>query len=282
MQIITGKTKLLGVIGDPIEHSLSPVMHNAAIKALGVDYVYIPLGIKTEDLERAIATLGGLNLEGFNVTIPHKQRIMQFLDEVSPLAKRVGATNTVWRNQQGWSGTNTDVAGFLAPLKELERNWSEIKPLVLGYGGAARAVVEGLSGLGCQGIRVVGRNLEKLALFQKEWSQVEVYQWSDLPELISASELLVNTTPIGMYPQVQESPLDDDLVKSIQPGAIVYDLIYTPRPSKLLIQSQKQGAETIDGLEMLINQGAIALEIWLQQPVPVEVMRQALLNYLQI
>jgi shikimate dehydrogenase len=105
MQIITGKTKLLGVIGDPIEHSLSPVMHNAAIKALGVDYIYIPLGIKTEDLEGAIAVLRGMNLEGFNVTIPHKQRIMQFLDEVSPLVKRVGATNTV-------TGRGLPVVGF--------------------------------------------------------------------------------------------------------------------------------------------------------------------------
>ncbi|TVQ48206.1 MAG: shikimate dehydrogenase [Gloeocapsa sp. DLM2.Bin57] len=282
MQLITGKTKLLGVIGDPIEHSLSPVMHNAGIKALGVDYVYIPLAIKTEDLEGAIAAFRGMNLEGFNVTIPHKQRVMEFLDEVSPLAKKVGATNTVWANQEGWSGTNTDVAGFLAPLKLLERNWGEIKPLVLGYGGAARAVVEALSGLGCRQIRVVGRNLEKLAQFQKGWLQVEIYQWSELSELIADSELLVNTTPIGMYPYGQESPLEGDLVKLVQPGAIVYDLIYTPRPTKLLRESQQQGAVIIDGLEMLINQGAIALEIWLQRSVPVEVMRQALLNHLHI
>lgn len=282
MQLITGKTKLLGIIGDPIEHSLSPVMHNAAIEALGVDYVYIPLAIKTEDLEGAIAAFQGMNLEGFNVTIPHKQRVMEFLDEVSPLAKKVGATNTVWANPEGWSGTNTDVAGFLAPLKLLERNWGEIKPLVLGYGGAARAVVEALSGLGCRQIRVIGRNLEKLAQFQKGWSQVEIYQWSELSELIADSELLVNTTPIGMYPHGQESPLEGDLIKLIQPGAIVYDLIYTPRPTKLLRESQQQGAVIIDGLEMLINQGAIALEIWLQRSVPVEVMRQALLNYLHI
>ena len=280
MEIITGKTKLLGIIGDPVEHSLSPVMHNAGIKALGLDYVYIPLGLKTEDLAQAIATFRAINLEGFNVTIPHKQTVMQFLQEISPLAQRVGATNTVWASQQGWSGTNTDVHGFLAPLKQLERQWSEVKPLVLGCGGAARAVVEGLSGLGCREIRVIGRNLEKLNQLQREWSEVKVYQWSELLPLITESELLVNTTPLGMYPNVEESPLDDDLVKLMQPGAIAYDLIYTPRPTRWLLESQKQGALIIDGLEMLINQGAIALEMWVQRPAPVDVMRQALLNYL--
>ena len=280
MEIITGKTKLLGIIGDPIEHSLSPVMQNAAIKALGLDYVYIPFGLKTEDLAKAVTTFGAINLEGFNVTIPHKQTVMQFLQEISPLAQRVGATNTVWASQQGWSGTNTDVHGFLAPLKQLERQWSEVKPLVLGCGGAARAVVEGLSGLGCREIRVIGRNLEKLNQLQREWSEVKVYQWSELPPLIAESELLVNTTPLGMYPNLEESPLDDDLVKLIQPGAIAYDLIYTPRPTRWLLESQKRGAVIIDGLEMLINQGAIALEIWVQRPAPVDVMRQALLNYL--
>jgi len=280
MQIITGKTKLLAVIGDPIEHSLSPVMHNAAIKAMGVDYVYIPLAIKEKDIGIALATFRGINLEGFNVTIPHKQTVMQFLENISPLAQRVGATNTVWRGQDGWHGTNTDVEGFLTPLKQLDRSWSEIKPLVLGYGGAARAVIEGLTGLGCREIRVVGRDWEKLTQLSTTWSTVKGYLWGELAGLIGESELIVNTTPIGMYPHNQESPLDSYLVGLIQPGAIAYDLIYTPRPTKFLLDSQKQGAVIIDGLEMLINQGAIALEIWLQKSVPVEIMRQALYDYL--
>ncbi|MCL1469807.1 hypothetical protein LAY57_03860, partial [Argonema antarcticum A004/B2] len=117
--LITGKTKLLGVIGHPIEHSLSPVMHNAAIATLGLNYVYVPLAVKPEDLERAIAGFGAIDLVGFNVTIPHKQAIMALLSEISPQAKAVGAVNTVWRNENGWSGTNTDVEGFLAPLINL-------------------------------------------------------------------------------------------------------------------------------------------------------------------
>lgn len=280
MEIITGKTKLLGVMGDPIEHSLSPVMHNAAIQALGLDYVYIPFAVKSELLPQALAGLQALGVQGFNVTIPHKQTIINLLSEVSPLAQQVGATNTVWLTPSGWAGTNTDVEGFLTPLRKLNRPWSEIKPLVLGYGGAARAVVVGLIELGCPEIRIIGRNPEKLASFAANWSQVRAYPTTSLPQLLRETELLVNTTPIGMYPHGEQSPLEADLVTLVQPGAIVYDLIYTPNPTKLLSDSQKQGAIALDGLEMLVNQGAIALEIWLQSPVPVEIMRQSLRNYL--
>lgn len=280
MEIITGKTKLLGVMGDPIEHSLSPVMHNAAIQALGLDYVYIPFAVKSELLPQALAGLQALGVQGFNVTIPHKQTIINLLSEVSPLAQQVGATNTVWLTPSGWAGTNTDVEGFLTPLRKLNRPWSEIKPLVLGYGGAARAVVVGLIELGCPEIRVIGRNPEKLSSFAANWSQVRAYPTTSLPQLLRETELLVNTTPIGMYPHGEQSPLEADLVTLVQPGAIVYDLIYTPNPTKLLSDSQKQGAIALDGLEMLVNQGAIALEIWLQSPVPVEIMRQSLRNYL--
>ncbi|ELR98294.1 shikimate dehydrogenase [Gloeocapsa sp. PCC 73106] len=280
MEIITGKTKLLGVIGDPIEHSLSPVMHNAAIKALGLDYVYVPFAVKSADLGGAIAGLQAINCQGFNVTIPHKQAIIPFLREISPLAQMVGATNTVWREATHWQGTNTDVEGFLAPLREIERPWHEIKPLVLGYGGAARAVVVALKRLGCPEIRVVGRNLQKLADFAANWSEITSYDSSCLPELLPETELLINTTPVGMYPDTDASPIESSLIGLIQPGAIVYDLIYIPNPTKLLLETQKQGVIALDGLEMLVNQGAIALGIWLQRPLPVEIMRQSLKDYL--
>ena len=116
--MITGKTKLLGVIGHPVQHSLSPVMHNAAIATLGLDYVYLPLPVRPEDLEVAIAGFAAIGLVGFNITIPHKQAILPLLVEVSPTAQMVGAVNTVWRTKDGWVGTNTDVEGFLAPFAE--------------------------------------------------------------------------------------------------------------------------------------------------------------------
>jgi shikimate dehydrogenase len=286
MQLITGTTKLLGVIGDPIEHSLSPVMHNAAIAHLGVDYVYLPFPVKTADLGVAIGGFNAIGLQGFSVTIPHKQAILSVLSEVSAVAKVVGAVNTVWRTDSGWSGTNTDVEGFIAPLEAYNRNWSQTTPLILGHGGAARAVVVGLTQLGCTEIHIVGRDVQKLSQFQQSWVNaplpitINVHRWEQLPELISQADLVVNTTPIGMYPNVDQSPIDAAAMQKLKEGAIAYDLIYTPNPTQFLQQAQQQGAITIDGLEMLVQQGAAALKIWLEQTPPVDIMRQSLRQHL--
>jgi shikimate dehydrogenase len=280
--MITGKTKLLGVIGYPIEHSLSPVMHNAAIAHLGVDYAYLPFAIAPPDLEVAIAGFAAISIQGFNVTIPHKQAIMPLLAEISPTAQAVGAVNTVYRTERGWGGTNTDVTGFLAPLRTDPRDWSTATAVVLGNGGAARAVVAGCTELGCSQIRIVGRNPEHLRIFLHSWADaplpmnLSVHPWSDLPTLLPQATLLINTTPIGMYPQVNASPLSETEMRLLSADAIAYDLIYTPRPTRFLQQAQAQGAIALDGLEMLIQQGAAALELWLNQPAPVDVMRRSL------
>jgi shikimate dehydrogenase len=282
MQLITGKTKLLGIIGDPVGHSLSPVMHNAAIAHLGLDFIYVPFSVKGEKLETAIAGFEAINLVGFNITIPHKQAILPLLSNISAVARMIGAVNTVWRTETGWSGTNTDVEGFLAPLQRQSQDWTQVVPVVLGNGGAARAVVVGCAALGCPEIQIVGRDQLKLEKFKQSWdlaplsADLKVYTGSELPHLLSQTKLLVNTTPIGMSPNIEESPLDDRLLEKLQPGAIAYDLIYTPNPTQFLKQAEKQGAMIIDGLEMLVQQGAAALQIWLQQPIPVEVMRQSL------
>jgi shikimate dehydrogenase len=282
MQLITGTTKLLGVIGDPIEHSLSPVMHNAAIASLGVDYVYLPLPVKPADLGVAIAGFNAIGLVGFSITIPHKQAILPLLSHVSSVAQVVGAVNTVWRTETGWSGTNTDVEGFIAPLQAYKWDWSQTTPLILGYGGAARAVVVGLTQLGCTEIHVVGRNVEKLSQFQQSWVNaplpvtINVHLWEQLPQLIAQADLVVNTTPIGMYPNVEQSPIDAAAMQGLRNGAIAYDLIYTPNPTQFLRDAKNQGAITIDGLEMLVQQGAAALKIWIKQTPPVGIMRQSL------
>ena len=301
--MITGKTKLLGVIGHPVEHSFSPAIHNAAIAHLGLDYVYLPLPVKPEDLAAALQGFAAIDLVGFNATIPHKQAIIPLLSEVSPVAQAVGAVNTVWRTDAGWVGTNTDVEGFLAPLQkskvrsqksEVESNspitnyplpithYQLPNAVILGNGGAARAVVAACSQLGCAEIYVVGRNEVKLREFYDSWgnsqfqANLQVYTWDKLPDLITRADLLVNTTPIGMYPHVDRSPLSLAEMEGLKQGAIAYDLIYTPSPTLFLQHAQQQGAIAIDGLEMLVQQGAAALKIWLQQPVPVDVMRQAL------
>ncbi|TAE60840.1 MAG: shikimate dehydrogenase [Nostocales cyanobacterium] len=287
---VTGKSKLLGVIGDPIEHSLSPVMHNAALSKLGLDYVYLPFPIAPENLEVAIAGFAAVGVVGFSVTIPHKQAIIPLLSEISPVAEAIGAVNTVTRQGDRWVGTNTDVEGFIAPLQTTyQQNWSQKQAVILGNGGAARAVVAGCIQLGFSEVHLVGRNKNKLDEFRQSWhnspfvNKFEVHAWEELSNLISQANLLVNSTPVGMYPHVDNSPLSAAEMANLPTDAIAYDLIYIPKPTKFLHLAEQQGAIAIDGLEMLVQQGAAALKIWLQRDnVPVDEMRQALKNHLGI
>jgi shikimate dehydrogenase len=266
---ITGKTKLLGVIGHPIAHSLSPVIHNAALQALASDYVYAAFPVAPDDLAVAIEGLGASGVQGLSVTIPHKQAVMPLLVKITETAQLVGAVNTLWRGDYGWQGTNTDVEGFLAPLLELNRDWSESTAVVLGNGGAARAVVVGLSQLGCKEIIVVGRSQEKLAQFKDSWTDQKICQtlqvlpWKALATVLQRTALLINSTPIGMAPHSAQSPVEPSLLEKLPPTAIAYDLIYTPRPTEFLRQAQERSLVTIDGAEMLVQQGAAALKIWL-------------------
>jgi shikimate dehydrogenase len=298
MPQITGTTKLLGVIGDPIAHSLSPVIHNAAIAQLDLDYVYVAFPVKSIDLETAIAGFGAIGVVGCSVTIPHKQTIIPLLTKITPLARAVGAVNTLINTPSGWEGTNTDVAGFISPLKAIERDWSNTTAVILGNGGAARAVVAGCHQLGCKEIHVVGQNAAKLEAFMHSWQDIQLavndldspssvtlqtHQWDELTTLIAIENLLlVNATPIGMHPNTELSPVDASTMKGLRANAIVYDLIYTPSPTKFLQFAQAlNGVMVIDGLEMLVQQGAVALELWVQQPAPVDVMRQALIRHLR-
>jgi shikimate dehydrogenase len=286
-QLITGKTKLLAVIGDPIEHSLSPVMQNAAIESLGLNYVYVALAIEQRNLKTALDGFTAIELSGFNVTIPHKQSIIPLLSQIDPVANLVGAVNTVWRKNNIWYGTNTDVEGFISPLKSLTRNWTEITAVILGNGGAARAIVVGLSQLGCSEIHLVGRNMAKLDEFYRSWENVpevrqklKIHNWEQLKLLVPNADLLVNTTPVGMYPHIDNCPIEDNLMKRFSSRSIAYDLIYNPSPTRFLQLAKQQGAFTIDGLEMLVKQGAAGFQIWLQQSAPIDIMRRSLQNYL--
>ncbi|MEB3218535.1 MAG: shikimate dehydrogenase [Nostocales cyanobacterium 94392] len=281
--MITGTTKLLGVIGHPVGHSLSPLMHNAALAKLGLNYVYLPFAIEPQNLAKALDGFAAIGVVGFNATIPHKQAIIPLLSEIEPIAQAVGAVNTVVRKKDRWIGTNTDVEGFIAPLQLLDRDWSQITAVVLGNGGAARAVVAGCTQLGCASVDVVGRNLQKLVEFRDSWQDsllqvnLQIHQWDALPKIIDRANLLINTTPIGMYPQIENSPLEPELFTHLPKGAIVYDLIYVPSPTKFLQYAQATDVIAIDGLSMLVQQGAAALKIWLQrETVPVDVMRQTL------
>ena len=290
-----GSTALVGVLGNPVRHSLSPAMHNAALAALGLDWVYLALPVAAADLATVVAALEALDCRGLNVTIPHKQAVAALAAELSPLAQRLGAVNTLVRRPGGgWLGTNTDVEGFLAPLGEGNRPGE--RAVVLGCGGSALAVLAGLEQLGFSSIAVAGRNATTLAALQagcRDWlPALEPLAWTTanderLLQALAQADLVVNCTPVGMASTrdpmaANRSPLAAAALDRLRPGSGVYDLIYTPRPTTLLRGAAERGCRTWDGLEMLVQQGAAALRLWSgRDTVPVDAMRQAALERLQ-
>ncbi|MCP9927067.1 shikimate dehydrogenase [Cyanobium sp. CH-040] len=287
-QPITAATALVGVLGDPVRHSLSPVMHNAALAALGLDWVYLALPAPADRLAAAVEGLAALGCRGLNVTIPHKQAVAALCRELSPLAERLGAVNTlVPLAGGGWRGTNTDVEGFLAPLRTGggTATWSGRQAVVLGCGGSARAVVAALVELGMDAITVSGRRAEAVAGFVascRAWApQLRGLDWQELDGALGQAALLVNTTPVGMAASsdpgaAERCPLSATQLDALPSGATVYDLIYTPRPTALLRAAAARGCPVLDGLEMLVQQGAASLRLWSGRPdVPVEAMRAA-------
>ena len=292
---IRGTTALVGVLGEPVHHSLSPVMQNAALQTMGLDWAFLALPAPAAELAAVVRGLEAMNCRGLNVTIPHKQAVAELCRELSPLAQRLGAVNTlVPMAGGGWHGTNTDVEGFCAPLRRGASNWSGKRAVVLGCGGSARAVVAGLVQLGFNDIQLAGRRPEALAAFLADcqpWApQLQALPWSSdglaLADALNQASLVVNTTPVGMAsasnPQAAEAcPLSDRHLAALQPSCWVYDIIYTPRPTQLLQRATSRGCRSLDGLDMLVEQGAAALRLWSgRNDVPVEVMRQALLEQL--
>ncbi|MEO0985075.1 MAG: shikimate dehydrogenase [Cyanobacteria bacterium J06639_14] len=283
---LTGETQVLGIIGHPVEHSLSPPMQNAALQELGMNAVYVPFPVQPDQIEAAIAGLWSLGIQGFNVTIPHKQAVMPHLATVTDIGQAVGAVNTVWRTEQGWAGTNTDVTGFVSPLKERDRDWSRSRVVILGNGGAARAVVAGCTTLGCTDLWVVGRTAAKLQQFVESWQgsplkpTIQTCLGANLDTLLPETSLLVNATPLGMHPQVEASPVTAEQMELLPTEAIAYDLIYTPSPTQFLRLAAQREFATLDGVEMLVQQGAAALQTWTQRTPPVDTMRQVLRNQL--
>ncbi|MGC6482991.1 MAG: shikimate dehydrogenase [Synechococcus sp.] len=289
---IGASTALVGLLGDPVHHSLSPAMHNAALQTMGLDWVFLALPTPAEQLVTVIQGLEAVGCRGLNVTIPHKQTVAPLCRELSPLAQRLGAVNVLVPHRDGgWYGTNTDVEGFYRPLRDAEANWSQRRALVLGCGGSARAVVAGLTELGCARIQIAGRRqavLDELVAACGPWSpQLEPLLWSGdtaLHDALDQCDVVVNTTPVGMASPSDPnaalaSPLSATLINRLRPGSWVYDIIYTPRPTRLLQLAEQRGCRTLDGLEMLVQQGAAALRLWAKQDdVPVAAMRNAALQ----
>lgn len=282
---ITGRTTLIGVIGWPVEHSLSPAIHNAAFAALGLDWAYVPLPVYPDHLGEAVRGLRALGFAGANVTVPHKEAVLTHLDEVSHAAQVIGAVNTIAVRHGVLHGDNTDSAGFIASLRDVGFDPAGTYCAVLGAGGAARAVVHALADAGALQVCVYNRSFSRarelcqdMAKFHSD-VRFEPALLSDVSAIGDDTDLLVNSTSLGMWPHTEASPWPHDL--PIPGHLTVCDLVYNPQETLLLSQAQAVGADIVSGLGMLIHQGAAAFELWTGHPAPVVIMREACLEALR-
>ena len=282
--MINGDTGLVGLLGNPVRHSLSPAMHNAALQALQLNWSYLALPCASKNLKEVLQGLRAVNCRGLNVTIPHKQDVAELCQELSPLAKRLGAVNTlIPLDSGGWHGTNTDVEGFLTPLGE-QSSWQNCHGVIIGCGGSARAIAAGLQSLRLASITVIGRRQEALDAFIADLQSNDapltacLQSSPNLASLMKRADLVVNTTPVGMaqHGDAQAFPLGEAVWSHLQGSAMLYDLVYTPRPTAWLRWGKSRGHRCIDGLDMLVQQGAASLRLWSDRnDVPVETMRLA-------
>jgi shikimate dehydrogenase len=280
--MITSKTQMVGLLGHPVHHSQSPTMHNKAFAEKKLDFAYAAFDVAPEKLGDAVAGIRALGIRGVNVTIPHKVAILPLLDEIDPLAKRIGAVNTVVNDNGRLIGYNTDGMGYVRSL--VEETGIELTNQVvtlLGAGGAARAVAFTLAEKNVKEIRIINRSREKATLLAEHLRTIvptTAVEPNGAMAAIADSTLLINTTSIGMYPHVEEMPVPAEW---LHPGLIVSDLIYNPLETNLLKCARELGAKTHSGVGMFVNQGALAFELWTGVQAPAELMREAVLRQLR-
>jgi shikimate dehydrogenase len=284
--IITGKTRICGLIGDPVEHTVSPAMHNAAFKKLGLDFLYLPFRVKPEALGEAVAGLRALNIIGFNVTIPHKVAVIPLLDSLDPLAEKIGAVNTVVNKDGELRGDNTDGPGFLQALLGRGVEVGGKNTVLLGAGGAARAIAYILAEEGAN-LTILNRQLEidqaealarDIAEDFRQAAGVMELGDENLKKALEKADMLVNATSVGMSPERDATPVPAHLLKS---ALVVFDIVYHPMKTRLLKEAEAAGARTINGVDMLAWQGALAFEKWTGQKAPLDLMRKEAMKALQ-
>ena len=278
---INGETQIVGVIGWPVGHSLSPAMHNAAFKHLGLNWAYVAFEMPPDRLKQAIGGLRGLQMRGLNVTIPHKAGVVEYLDEVSETAQILHAVNTITNGAGHQTGDNTDGPGFLRSLAEQDEEVAGKKVVLIGAGGAARAGGLALAQADVAELTILNRTVPRarqLATMVTQHSSLSSVLASglDTPEVVRGADIVVDCTPVGMHPHEDVPPVvPADWLKRHQ---LVCDLTYNPRETVLLAAARRGGARPLDGTGMLVHQGAIAFELWTGQDAPVAIMRQALLE----
>ncbi|GEL08638.1 shikimate dehydrogenase [Salisediminibacterium halotolerans] len=273
--------KVFGVIGDPIAHSMSPVMHEAAFEAAGFDGAYHKFHVSPERLKDAMTGIRGLGLGGVNVTIPHKVTVMDYLDEIDPLAEKIGAVNTVVNENERLIGYNTDGEGFYTGLEPLlPKPVESMRVLIIGAGGAARAVAMTLAEHGAGELYITNRTEPKAAELAKacrSYVDTRSLTLTLAQARLTEFDLIINTTSVGMSPDTDRIPISLEMLGK---RSVVCDLIYHPLETRFLAQSKKQGALTQNGLSMFVNQGALAFERWTNERAPREAMRQRVIQEL--
>ena len=266
---ISGKTKIIGLIGENIENSLSPLFHNQIILKHSLNFCYLSFQVAETDLGEAIQGIRALNIRGVNITFPYKEKVIEFLDELEESARRIGAVNTIVNNKGNLSGYNTDVIGFKKSLQDKGKFViKEKNAVVLGAGGAARGVIYTLLEEGIEEISIFNRTLEKAEKIKQDFSpffprssiNIFSFEQDNIKDKIKEANLLVNATSIGMAPQVGNTPLPDE--KLFHPNLLVYDLIYHPAKTFFLKQAERAGAKIINGVPMLVYQGIESLYLW--------------------
>ena len=295
MITITGKTNLVGLIGQPVNHSLSPVMHNAAYAEMGLDWCYVGIPCDKTNLEQVIKALRLTNFKGLNITIPHKNEVLKSCHKLTSIAHDIQAVNTLIPEKDNqWIGANTDVEGFLIPLKN--QNLFEKNAIVIGCGGSARAVLMGLISLNIKKITIIGRNENSLNILVKNMKRISINsnvlieginnQKENVEPYIQTADLIVNTTPIGMNCKKSTDdniPLGYKIWENLSNKTILYDLIYTPRPTNWLSIGKQNNCFTIDGLDMLVGQGALSIKLWSgMDNVPTEIMKASAKKHLMV
>ncbi len=282
---VRGSTKVVGVFGFPVEHSLSPAMHNAAFAALQLSYIYVPFAVQPDRIGPAVRSLSALGIVGVNLTIPHKESVLPFLDEITQEARDVGAVNTVHCVDGRLLGDNTDGQGFYTPLRERGVDLAGKAVVVLGAGGAARAVVFRLAREGAR-ITLANRTPERAERLAQAVAEaglpagtVQTVAMDDskgLADAIAGADLLVHTTRVGMVPETDALPPVP--LEAFHPNLLVYDLVYNPVETRLLQQARFRGCRVLNGVQMLVYQGAAAFQRWTGHWPPTDVMERAVLQ----
>lgn len=281
---LDGETLVVGVIGWPVRHSLSPPMQNAALAEMGLNWVYVPFEVPAEQVPQAVGAVRALGMVGINVTVPHKEAVARLVDELDPAAAVLGSVNTVVNRGGRLVGYSTDGMGFVRSVQEAKESLAAKRVALIGAGGSARAVAHAVVGEGPQSLCVINRTFaraqELAELVRGMGVPVTALPLDEAEDAVRDAQVVIDTTPVGMHPHADDAPVVPPTW--LHEGQCVCDLVYRPRDTVLLRAARERGARTVEGAGMLVHQGAIALELWSGRPAPVAVMRQALLEALGV